>query len=70
MLKALLNERRIVHAELAAYCGVRPPAVSQWIAKDQVPAQRARKVSEFTGIPLEVLRPDFWPNGFGAVSSV
>jgi hypothetical protein len=43
--------------DLATACGITHSAVYQW---KKVPAEHARKVSEFTGIPLDQLRPDLF----------
>jgi DNA-binding transcriptional regulator YdaS (Cro superfamily) len=52
---ATWKERRGALSDLARHLGITPAAISHW---RQVPATRARAVSEFTGIPLHELRPD------------
>ncbi|MHC2481592.1 YdaS family helix-turn-helix protein [Rhizobium leguminosarum] len=42
---------------LARKIGVSRGAVAQW---KNVPAERMRDVSEATGIPMEILRPDIF----------
>ena len=42
---------------LAAHLGITPGAVSQWV---RVPTDQLDKVSEFTGIPKDELRPDIF----------
>lgn len=44
---------------LARKIGVSRGAVAQW---KNVPAERMRDVSEATGIPMEILRPDIFEN--------
>ncbi len=44
-------------SELARQLGVKRQAVFAW---KRIPAERARKVSEITGIPLADLRPDLY----------
>lgn len=54
-LLAYLKANRGKQRELATFLKLYPSTVSQWKA---VPAEHARKVAEFTGIPVEKLRPD------------
>jgi DNA-binding transcriptional regulator YdaS (Cro superfamily) len=46
------------YRELAKKLGITPQAVFVWPI---VPVERARRVEELTGIPVEELRPDIWP---------
>lgn len=46
-------------AKLGAALGVTAQAVSLW---SQVPAERLMKISEVTGVPPNVLRPDMYPD--------
>jgi DNA-binding transcriptional regulator YdaS (Cro superfamily) len=46
---------------LAAHLGITAQAVQAWVQTGRVPARRARKVAEITGIPLHVLNPDVFP---------
>jgi pyruvate kinase len=55
-LKQYLEERGRLTA-LANAIGVTPSAIAQW---NRVPAERARAVSQFTGIALVDLRPDIF----------
>lgn len=52
---AYLKNHRGKQQELAKFLGLRPSTVCQW---KEVPIAHVRKVSEFTGIPTQVLRPD------------
>lgn len=47
-------------ASLARVCGVKPPSVSEWIAKDRVPEERCPAIEKETNaeITCEELRPD------------
>jgi DNA-binding transcriptional regulator YdaS (Cro superfamily) len=54
-LIAFFKANRGKQRELASILGLYPSTVSQWKA---VPAEHARKVADFTGIPVEQLRPD------------
>lgn len=54
-LLAYFKANRGKQRELATHLGLFPSTVSQW---KEVPAHHARKVAEFTGIPVEQLRPD------------
>lgn len=45
-------------AEIAWHLGVSKSAVSKWRT---VPLLRVRDVAAITGIPLYLLRPDFFP---------
>jgi transcriptional regulator with XRE-family HTH domain len=56
-LRKYLEEERGRAIELARALEVTPGAITQW-ANDKVPANRLFKVSKFTGIPIEKLRPD------------
>ena len=42
---------------LAAAIGVTPAAITQW---EKVPAERVVEVSDATGIPRKLLRPDLF----------
>ena len=63
--KALLEAVRIVgsQSELARRCGIRQPAVAQWIASGRVPAERAIEVERMTQAQVTRydLRPDLYP---------
>lgn len=50
-----LNAERGRRLKLAEALNIFPSAISQWT---QVPAERIFQVSDFTGIPVEDLRPD------------
>lgn len=54
-LTAYFKANRGKQRELAAHLGLYPSTVSQW---KSVPAKYARKISEFTGIPVERLCPE------------
>lgn len=56
-LVAYLKSNRGQQIALAKHLGLYPSTVSQW---KQVPAEHVRRVSEFTGIPMAVLRPDIF----------
>lgn len=57
MIKLLeyLNAERGRRQKLAEALQIFPSAISQW---EEVPAKQIFKVSAFTGIPVEQLRPD------------
>jgi DNA-binding transcriptional regulator YdaS (Cro superfamily) len=42
---------------MARALGMTPAAVSKW---SRIPVHHAHRISEETGIPLHVLRPDVW----------
>ncbi len=45
--------------ELGEFIGVEQGTVSRWLhRKVKIPAWRCKQISELTGVPLEVLRPD------------
>ena len=44
---------------LANLMGVRQPTISRWV-NGRVPAEKVLRVSEFTDIPPEQLRPDIY----------
>lgn len=44
--------------KLAELMGIKHPSFYVW---DQVPAKRARLISELTGVPLHEIRPDVYP---------
>ena len=52
-----LKSNRGKQQELAKFLGLYPSTVSQWRA---VPAEHVRKVYDFTGIALQLLRPDLY----------
>lgn len=43
---------------LAAHLGLTQQAIYKWVKNDQIPVERVLDVSDFTGIPEHVLRPD------------
>ena len=49
---------RMPLARLAREIGITRGAVAQW---DRVPAERVGEVSRVTGIPVDALRPDLFP---------
>ena len=49
---------------IAEECEVSQQAVSLWLQQGKIPAKRAQKVHELTGIPMHKLNPDV----FGKVS--
>lgn len=46
--------------ELAEKLGITQGAVSQWLINGRVPVKRARDVERATGIPVELLCPEFF----------
>lgn len=54
-LLAYFKANRGKQRELATHLGLFPSTVSQWRS---VPLAHVRRVSEFTDIPIEKLRPD------------
>lgn len=44
---------------LARFIGRTRSAVSQW---EKVPAEQIGKVSQFTGLPQHIIRPDLFPD--------
>jgi DNA-binding transcriptional regulator YdaS (Cro superfamily) len=47
--------------ELAKQCGVSKQAVAKWRASNRVGVKSVKKLSEVTGLPPYVIRPDvFW----------
>ena len=60
-IKALLRRSRVRQYEVAKACNRSPSAVSQWFTGARpIPAECAQPISNLTGIPLYVLRPDLW----------
>jgi len=53
-------------SELARQIGVTPQAVQQWVRSGKVPAARAGRVHELTGVPLHDLNPVFPSQGQAA----
>ena len=54
--------RRVVDAAggataLASQLGIKAPSIYSW---SRIPAARAGRISEITGIPRHELRPDLW----------
>ncbi|PYF05004.1 hypothetical protein BJ122_102230 [Rhodopseudomonas faecalis] len=45
--------------EIQQRCGITRQAIDNW---RQVPPERARIVSDVTGYPLHILRPDVFPD--------
>lgn len=56
-LIAFLDSKRGLRVRLAKHLSITPSSITQW---KQVPAERAKEISEFTGIPCEELRPDVY----------
>ena len=54
-LREYLDGERGRKSALAARLKISPSAISMW---EQVPTERVGAVSQFTGIPVEDLRPD------------
>jgi len=50
-------------SSLAKALEITPAAITQWHV---VPAERMRKISDFTGIPMMELRPDIFDDMDGA----
>ncbi len=48
---------------IAKDCGVSQQAVSLWLQQGKVPAKRAKKIHELTGIPMHTLNPEVFENG-------
>lgn len=46
--------------DLAAKLGCHPSAISQWLSKKRVPAERLFQLQSITGIPPKELRPDLF----------
>lgn len=56
------QEKGLSLAELAAALGTSKAELSRWeTGKRKVPAHRAVKVAEITGVPVHLLRPDVFP---------
>jgi len=53
----LLKDRGIRFIDLATGLGVDKATVTRW-GQGEIPVERVRQVSDFTGIPAQVLRPD------------
>ena len=53
-----VRERVKSLSALARFIGRTRSAVSQW---EKVPAEQIGKVSQFTGLPQHVIRPDLFP---------
>lgn len=64
-LLQFLNAERGRRIALSAHLKLSPAAVSSW---REVPARHVRAVSQFSGIPPEVLRPDL-ADIFGVVDT-
>jgi transcriptional regulator with XRE-family HTH domain len=58
-IKLLIKSRGINLNQLARDIGVDKATVSRWCSKT-IPAERVKRVSEITGIPRHVLRPDIF----------
>ena len=58
-----VREKRGRLSELARALDITPAAITQW---KQVPAERMRAISDFTGIPMMELRPDIFDDMDGA----
>jgi predicted transcriptional regulator len=54
--------------DLAKALGVSHQAVSLWLKDGRIPLSRVVQVSEVTGIPKHVLRPEFAPSGKAAAN--
>lgn len=59
-----LIPQELSQAEIAAHCGVKQQAVSLWLKNDEVPAKRAGKFSEITGIEKHLLNQVFRAEAF------
>lgn len=46
--------------KLAKAIGLSQQAISRWVKSGRVPAEHARKVSEATGVPPHIIRPDIF----------
>lgn len=59
-LRALLEERFLTHAELAAALGVHEQNVSRWVRNETGPQKRRlRQIAEFFGVePSALVEPD------------
>jgi DNA-binding transcriptional regulator YdaS (Cro superfamily) len=57
-IQKLFDENSGMRARIAKRAAITISSVSQW---RRVPAERAVLVSEETGVPLHVLRPDIFP---------
>lgn len=58
-LQALLSERGLSLARLAALLGLDKSTITRW-SQRRVPAERVNDVSRVTGIPREAIRPDLF----------
>jgi hypothetical protein len=56
-LTAWIEAERGRLSKLATFLDITPGAIAQW---DKVPAERMGHISQFTGIPMEVLRGDIF----------
>ena len=48
-------------SELARKLDIRQQAISQWVARGRVPAERVLEVERVTGVPRQQIRPDIYP---------
>ncbi len=48
----------VTQSAIAAACNVSQQAVSLWIMHNKVPAKRAKRFHEVTGIPLHNINPE------------
>lgn len=60
-LARMLAPKRGDVMRLAAAVGVSQPTVSKWFRVGRVPAERVVPVSEETGVPTYIIRPDIFP---------
>lgn len=48
---------------IAKACDVSQQAVSLWLRQGKVPAKRAKKFHELTGIPMHTINPEVFESG-------
>lgn len=60
-LSHMLAPKRGDVMRLAIALGVSQPTVSKWFKVGRVPAERVKAVSDETGVPTHVIRPDVFP---------
>ena len=53
----------VTQSAIATACNVSQQAVSLWINQGKVPAKRAKRFHEATGIPLHIVNPDIFETG-------
>lgn len=47
-------------SEMARQLGIKPPSISEWKARNRVPAERVLEVEKISGVSRYELRPDIF----------